>query len=618
MDEESETYQLGLYVPGILRLLGEHLYSDPQVALRELIQNASDSCLRRQLEDTLAGAEYRPRIEVMIQRDKGTLVIRDNGAGLTEEEIHQYLSTIGRGYTGELRERLAFGRRDEALSLIGQFGLGMLAAFLVAEQMTIITRSCKPGSIPLRWESTGDASYSVTHARRREPGSTVTLKLKTGGEFLLNEGQVLDAIRRYADFLQIPIYLNGSHTPANVMKMPWEKNEGPAATTEYLAGRYDIHDVLLVVPLHDHVEEVHLPDGSIDSIVTPLRGVLYIPAASVLSIGEYGDTTVYIRRMFVTDEERGLLPRWARFVRGLIDSSVLNPTASREQVRRDEAFYAVQRAVEVQLLQAVQELAAHSPAAWRSIVAAHRDLIKGWALDCHAFFEVVCDLVTFETTRGHLTLPEILSLTDGDIYYTTEAVVGWQEKLLYEVRGLVVVNAAYFAETAFLKAYADTRSGIRLHQLEPGASPPFEPVDETDWLPILHYYTEQGINARIVDLNPAELPAIFAYPPGARHSADIRELLSDQRVSPAVGQMLEEYLRLHSGRQAAAGVLYLNAGNPVLRRLQHIPPESEPFTAVLEIICLTAQFFSGRSIGYDEARSALGMLSFSLDRLLSG
>ena len=127
----AQTFPISLHVPGILRLLSEHLYSDPSVALRELIQNAADSCQRRRLE-TSAVDSYTPHIDLHIDADQRTLVVTDNGSGLARDEIHTYLATIGRGYTAELRERLEVGGRDAAYELIGQFGLGLLAAFLYA------------------------------------------------------------------------------------------------------------------------------------------------------------------------------------------------------------------------------------------------------------------------------------------------------------------------------------------------------------------------------------------------------------------------------------------------------------------------------------------------------
>src|SRR5262249_33879382 len=135
----SDRQRFNLHLPGLLKVLAEHLYTSKKVGVRELIQNAHDSCVRRKIEAN--EPYYRPRISVSLDAPARTVTISDNGNGLTEEEIGTYLATIGRGYTRELRERLAFSSPTEAAELIGQFGLGFLSAFLLAGEVTLLTRS---------------------------------------------------------------------------------------------------------------------------------------------------------------------------------------------------------------------------------------------------------------------------------------------------------------------------------------------------------------------------------------------------------------------------------------------------------------------------------------------
>src|SRR5574341_599194 len=406
-DKSTESYPISLHVPGILRLLSEHLYSDPKVALRELIQNAYDSCQRRRVEDA-SSTDYRPRIDIHLDAVARRLTISDNGSGLTKQEIRDYLSTVGRGYTDELRERLQFGGRKEALALIGQFGLELLSAFIVADQLELVTQSYQPGHPAWKWVSHGEESYRMSQAVRDEPGSTFILHLKLAGEFLLNEDLVRRIIQLSADFLEAPIYLNGGEEPVNVQDAPWHRNGDLESYRQFIEERYNIRHPLAVLPLKDHIEQVTHPNGSSDEVITPLSGVLFIPMGSIVSIREYGDVAVYIRRMFITEDERELLPRWAKFVRGVVECPILHPTVSREQVRRDETLYQIQTAIEDQLLSFLQHLAEHAPATWRNIIVAHNDLIKAWALESRTFFDAVCDLVTFDTSRGRLSVQEYL------------------------------------------------------------------------------------------------------------------------------------------------------------------------------------------------------------------
>src|SRR5262245_3460933 len=174
IDEGDVTRQaFQLHLPGLLKVLAEHLYTNKSVGVRELLQNAHDSCVRRSVEERFPG--YRPRIDVAIDRAHGVLTIDDNGSGLTREDVVDYLSTIGKSYTRDLKEQLALLSPDEAATLIGQFGLGFLSAFLLASEVTVQTRSHRHGHRPVRWHCTGDEEYELTAGTRTEPGTTVIL-----------------------------------------------------------------------------------------------------------------------------------------------------------------------------------------------------------------------------------------------------------------------------------------------------------------------------------------------------------------------------------------------------------------------------------------------------------
>src|SRR5437868_3386628 len=154
---EGTEHQFQIHLPGLLKVLAENLYSTRKVAIRELLQNAHDSCIRRSVEDD--ARFYRPRVDIAIDHARRVVSISDNGSGLSAEDITTYLATIGRSYTRELGEKLSILSPDKAAELIGQFGLGFLSAFLVASEVTLITRSMQSGSEALRWHSSGDIHY---------------------------------------------------------------------------------------------------------------------------------------------------------------------------------------------------------------------------------------------------------------------------------------------------------------------------------------------------------------------------------------------------------------------------------------------------------------------------
>jgi molecular chaperone HtpG len=616
----SDRQRFNLHLPGLLKVLAEHLYTSKKVGIRELIQNAHDSCVRRKIEAN--EPRYRPRIDVSLDQARKVITISDNGNGLTEEEIITYLATIGRGYTRELREKLAFTSPSEAAELIGQFGLGFLSAFLLAGEVTLRTRSVQGGPA-LRWHSNGDEHYEITplsvspvqktgSGERDEAGTTVELKIKPSASFILGEQTLADTVRTYADFLPIPIYVNDSLTPVNLMAPPWEDDEPLQAIPEYIARVFHGVKPLCILPLHDaRVSIGH------DHITVPLQGFLFVPPGSVASVREYGDLSIYIRRMFICERERDLLPPWARFVRGVIECPLLQPTASREGIHQDENFELVRQALEDQLGRGLQLLAREDPATWRKVVRGHSDVIIGWAVSNNEFFEKVEDIVTFRTTRGPLSLPEYLEQSGGSLYYVTRELGSLQEQLLAEARDVPAIDASWFSVTPFLEKYAQRHADVNLVQLDGESQQLLRPARDKLFEPLLEHYRLVGVRAAVASFRPAEAPALVLYPQGAELAREAEASLQAGDLPGPLAGLVHEYIEGRFGdREELAGTLYLNAANPFVRKLAENLPPPETLSAVLGLIHQVARLFAGRMLSAADAVSAFAQVTRSLEGLV--
>src|SRR5207237_577222 len=222
-----------------------------------------------------------------------------------------------------------------------------------------------------------------------------------------------------------------------------------------------------------------------DSVTVPLKGFLFVPPGSVASVREFGDLTVFIRRMFICERERDLLPPWARFVRGVIECSVLQPTASREGIHQDENFESVRQALEEQLGAGLRRLARDEPAVWKKVVRGHSDVIIGWAVSDNDFFERVEDIVHFRTTRGPLSLPDYLEQSGGTLYFVTRELGSLQEQLLAEGRDVPAIDASWFSVAPFLEKYAQRHPDVGLVQLDGEADTLLRPVPEGPFAALL-------------------------------------------------------------------------------------------------------------------------------------
>ncbi len=321
--------------------------------------------------------------------------------------------------------------------------------------------------------------------------------------------------------------------------------------------------------------------------------------------------------MFICDREKDLLPAWARFVRGVIECPLLQPTASRESIHQDDNFDLVRQALEIQLSEALRDLARDDTPTWRKVVRGHSDIIISWAVSDKDFFDKVEDIVTFRTTRGPLSLPEYLKLSGGGLYYVTRELGSLQEQILAEGRDVPAIEAVWVCVTPFLERYALKHPDVNLVQLDGEAQQLLRPAQESAFAPLLAHYREQGTRVTVSVFKPAEMPAIFLYP----HGADLaREAESSMRAGDLPGPLaglVNEYIERRFGdREELAGMLHLNASSPLIRRLAE--PSVSPATraASLTLIHQFARLFAGRMLSAQDAVSAFAAVTQAMQGLV--
>ncbi len=396
------------------------------------------------------------------------------------------------------------------------------------------------------------------------------------------------------------------------MTPPWEADDPEKAVLEYIGRAFHGAKPLCVLPLHDGKVNV-----GHDKLTVPLKGFLFVPPGSVASVREFGDLTVFIRRMFICERERDLLPPWARFVRGAIECPLLQPTASREGIHQDENFESVRQALEEQLGDGLRRLAREEPQTWKRVVRGHSDVIIGWAVSDNEFFERVEDIVTFRTTRGPLSVPEYLDQSGGNLYYVTRELGSLQEQLLAEGRDVPAIDASWFSVTPFLEKYAHRHPEVGLVQLDGEAAQLLRPAPEGPFAALLDWYAEQGIRAKVAAFKPAEAPALMLYPQGAELAREAEASRQAGDLPGPLAGLVNEYVEQKFGDgDELKGTLYLNATSPLVRRLAEKPPAAETLGAVLTLIHQTARLFAGRMLSAADAVGAFRELSGSLERLL--
>lgn len=334
-------------VQQLLDLVVHSLYSKKEVFLRELISNASDAIDMLRFEsltnESLRSDEENWQIKIVPDGEARTLTIRDNGIGMTAEEVEQNIGTIASSGTRKYLEQLKNGKGNEDLELIGQFGVGFYASFMVADKVTVLTRHAGGGHPAVRWTSSGAGNYTLEDAERDEHGTDVVLHLKDDMDQFLQEWTIRSTVTEYSDYIAYPIVMDITRqsedaedaeeepakdtveeTTLNSMKAIWRRPRKEIKKSEY--NEFYTHIT------HDHSEPAKVIHVSAEG-TTEFQALMYIPSGPPMDLFFQEQRTrlhLYVKNVFINDDCKDLLPEYMRFVKGVVDSGDLPLNVSRE------------------------------------------------------------------------------------------------------------------------------------------------------------------------------------------------------------------------------------------------------------------------------------------------
>jgi molecular chaperone HtpG len=375
----AKTHKFKAEVSQVLRLVINSLYSNKDIFLRELVSNAADALDKLRFaaleKPELVPAGHSPKIRIIPDRAARTLTIWDNGIGMNAESLARDLGTVAHSGTRELSEKLKEAQAADKdgkkpdLNLIGQFGVGFYSGYLVADRIEVVSRAAGEAGAQ-RWASEGKDSFTVEPAERDEQGSSVILHLKPEHEDYADEWKLRDLVRRYSDFIQYPIELEVKRKP--------DAKEGESAASAEPEARFEVVNqasALWMRPKKDITDEQynelykHIthdwepPLGRTHFAVEGTQmftGLLFVPKHppfDMLSAETQHGVRLYVRRVFIMDRCEELLPRWLRFVRGVIDSDDLPLNVSRELLQDSAIVRTIRKQVIRRVLDLLNEVA---------------------------------------------------------------------------------------------------------------------------------------------------------------------------------------------------------------------------------------------------------------------
>ena len=427
----------------LLHLIVHSLYSHPEIFLRELVSNASDALDKLKYltltEDPYKSLPFEPRIDLDLNEEKSTLTISDTGIGMNQEDLVSHLGTIARSGTKNFLHNLSGDARKDS-NLIGQFGVGFYSAFMVADQVEVVSRKAGEETA-WKWTSDGKSGFEIEPAERAIAGTTVTLFFNESGKEYSNSYKLREIIKKYSNHIAFPIFLTAE-------KNEWseeEKRSIAKRTTEQInsASAMWKRPKSELKP-EDYKELYKTISGDWEEPLfwfhTNAEGTMeyttlfYVPSKAPLDMyqADYRPgVKLYVKRVFITDDAKGLMPPYLRFLRGIIDSEDLPLNVSREILQQNRILENIRTASVKKVLAELGNIATERPEDYLKFIEHYNRPLKEGLYGDFANRETLLDLIRVKSTRteGWTSLREVkFRMREGQkgIYY----IMGGQESVL--------------------------------------------------------------------------------------------------------------------------------------------------------------------------------------------
>jgi len=434
-----ETREFQAEARQLLQLMVHSIYSNKDIFLRELISNASDALdklrLQALVDKDLDVDTSDLHIEIEADREQRTLTVRDNGIGMSRDEVVSLIGTIAKSGTAELLRKMKESKEAAAQELIGQFGVGFYATFMVADRVVLTTRRAGETEAT-RWESSGEGTYTIETLDEAPQGTTVTLHLKPEDKDdqlhdYTDEWKIREIVKRYSDFIAWPIRTtterpgesDGETTSEvvtlNSMKALWARPRSEVTDDEYKEFyKHVSHD------WNDPLDIIHMKaEGTFE-----YEALLFVPAQAPFDLfmrDARRGVQLYVKRVFIMDDCEALIPEYLRFIKGVVDAQDLSLNISREILQQDRQIQLIRRRLVKKVLSSLKELMDNDADRYRTFWTQLGRAVKEGLLNDYENQRAILDISSFASTHDPEQLTTLAGyierMPDGqeDIYYMT-------------------------------------------------------------------------------------------------------------------------------------------------------------------------------------------------------
>jgi molecular chaperone HtpG len=441
--EAPERLEFKTELKQLLDLIIHSLYTKREIFLRELVSNAADAIDKLRFNalthPELAEGDTDYKIKIIPNREAGTLTVSDNGIGMTRAEVVENLGTIARSGTRAFLENLKKAQAENRPELIGQFGVGFYASFMVADKVTVITRAAAhPPDQAVKWESDGQGAYTIESTTKESRGTDVVVHLREDSKEFLDAWRIKEIVHQYSNFIDSPIVLvdetdkDGKKVVTeeviNAQQALWLRNKNEIKPDEYNALYRQISR-----DFEDPLKVIHIAaEGAME-----FRAILFVPARRPLDfyMGPEAKSGVdlYVKRVLIKHNAEGLLPTWLRFIKGVVDSSDLPLNVSRETLQHNAIIARIRSNLTNRVLKTLEEMRDSEYDKYLQFYKEFGQVLKEGAIQEFANRDRILELLLFESTKTkpgeYTTLPKYVANMPSDqkeIYY----LVGESRELL--------------------------------------------------------------------------------------------------------------------------------------------------------------------------------------------
>ncbi|MDR1392630.1 MAG: HSP90 family protein [Bifidobacteriaceae bacterium] len=598
---QSAPFQVDLR--GVVNLLSRHIYSGPRVYLRELLQNGVDAIsARREYEQTRTGQTNSPKTTGLIQiipfsPETGRFEFTDNGIGLTQEEAAELLSTVG---ATSKRDILDFPRED----YLGQFGIGLLSCFMVADEIRVVSQSARGGRA-IEWIGSASGSFTIRELDRPyPPGTTVYLQPRFDGTELLSSKTVTELATNFGEYLPVRVVVGSQRSapainrPAVFLQADPDPDELSRLSLE-LAGQAP----LATIPL--------------DYPQTGTRGLAFVLPFSPTP-GANQSTRLYLGRMLVSARADRILPEWAFFVRACLNSTGLSPTASREDIVEDYKLELTRDALGQSIRDWLVNQATRQTSAFKDFLAVHQLALKQMVLHDDDLAKMVTGYLTLETSIGRKRIDWLLERYESLRY--TETTDEFRQVAGIGRPGDPIVNGGYLWDTELVLSlgglYGISVTAVdvlgEVEQLDPPA-----PEDQAEASALEKrasaVLADRDCEAVVRSMSGPSLPAWFVADPELFRRLDRnRAREASSPLWQSVLDITEQAIATLPGRdRPAASRLCLNWNNAAIRAVARIA-DGIVLKRCVQLLYAQAQLASHRPLSGDDR----DLLATSLTELI--